>query len=272
MFTIAPNGTGYSISAQGKYLKQPNLGYWNHIMFSDNEAEAGAYLFEETTTVDLFKLKSTGSGINYVNDYDKLVFGNDNSSKENLATFKLIQAKSFPFSVTEAGMATLCLPFNVVLPKGMVAYDFAASNISEGDKEGAYTCIMGIVAKAGETLKAGTPVIIKAEEGGYDLDITMEGNGAKTSLTGSLLRGNFMKQELQQSADVKKFIFTKPKDGEVGFYRMQGTPVDESRLVESEEETLRILIRRIIVWEKSRIFAKIVGFVTVGIRICYDNE
>lgn len=100
----------------------------------------------------------------------------------------------------------------------------------------------------------------------------MKGNGAKTSLTGSLLRGNFMKQELQQSADVKKFIFTKPKDGEVGFYRMQGTPVDESRLVESEEETLRILIRRIIVWEKSRIFAKIVGFVTVGIRICYDNE
>lgn len=221
MFTIVPKSTGYSISAQGKYLKQPTLDGWNHIMFSDNAAEAGAYIFEETAELSkIFKIRSTGSGINYVNDYDKLVFGNDNSTKDNLATFTLSQVESYPLTVSSAGMATLCLPFNVMLPAGsMTAYDFASTNVME-EGEGAYICIMQSIANPGETLKAGTPVIIKAEAGDYDLKITMEGSGAKTSLPGSLLRGNFVKQELVQGTDVKKFILTNGDKG-LGFYRMQ---------------------------------------------------
>lgn len=221
MFIIEPNGTGYSISAQGKYLKQPTLGGWNHLMFSDNAAEAGAYIFEETAELSkIFKIRSTGSGINYVNDYDKLVFGNDNSTKDNLATFTLSQVESYPLTVSSAGMATLCLPFNVMLPAGsMTAYDFASTNVME-EGEGAYICIMQSIAGSGNTLKAGTPVIVKAEPGDYDLKITMEGSGAKTSLPGSLLRGNFVKQELVQGTDVKKFILTNGDKG-LGFYRMQ---------------------------------------------------
>lgn len=221
MFIIEPNGTGYSISAQGKYLKQPTLGGWNHLMFSDNAAEAGAYIFEETAELSkIFKIRSTGTGINYVNDYDKLVFGNDNSDKENLATFTLSQVESYTLTVSSAGMATLCLPFNVMLPAGsMTAYDFASTNVME-EGEGAYICIMQSIAGSGNTLKAGTPVIVKAEPGNYDLKITMEGSGAKISLPGSLLRGNFVKQELVQGTDVKKFILTNGDKG-LGFYRMQ---------------------------------------------------
>ena len=220
MFTIVPKGTGYSISAQGKYLKQPTFDGWNHIMFSDNAGEAGTYIFEETAELsEIFKIHSTGSGINYVNDYDKLVFGNDKSDKENLATFTLSQVESYHLTVSSAGMATLCLPFNVVLPPSMTAYDFASTNVME-EGEGAYICIMQSIAGGGNTLKAGTPVIVKAEPGDYDIKITMEGSGAKTSLPGSLLRGNFVKQELVQGTDVKKFILTNGDKG-LGFYRMQ---------------------------------------------------
>ena len=219
MFTIVPKGKGYSISAQGKYLKQPNLSYWNHIMFSDNAAEAGTYIFEETTTADLFKLKSTSDGINYVNDYDKLVFGNDNSGKENLATFTLSEVNSYPLTISKAGMATLCLPFNVMIPEGMTAYDFASTNVMEG-KPGVYTCYMQSIAASGNTLKAGTPVIVRAEPGDYTLRITMSDRWPISSLPGSLLRGNFTKQELVQGTDVKKFILTNGDNG-VGFYRMQ---------------------------------------------------
>ena len=220
MFTIIPKSTGYSISAQGKYLKQPTLDGWNHIMFSDNAAEAGTYIFEETAELSkIFKIHSTGTGINYVNDYDKLVFGNDNSTKENLATFTLSQVESYTLTVSSAGMATLCLPFNVMLPPSMTAYDFASTNVME-EGEGAYICIMQPIAVGGNTLKAGTPVIVKAEPGSYDLKITMEGSGAKTSLPGSLLRGNFMKKELVQGTDVKKFILMNGDKG-LGFYRMQ---------------------------------------------------
>lgn len=221
MFTIVPKGTGYSITTQGKYLKSPTLNGWNHIMFSDNADEAGAYIIEETgTETDIFKIRSTGNGINYLNDYDKLVFGNDKSDKENLATFTITEAKSYPLTITSAGYATLCLPFNVVLPEGMLAYDLSVENIASGDAEGKYNATMKVVAKAGETLKKGTPVIIKANEGSYSLPITMSDNGAKTSLAGSLLRGNFVKQNLTQGVTTKKYIFGKPEGHDVGFYLM----------------------------------------------------
>ena len=223
MFTIVPKGTGYSISAQGKFLKSPKLDAWNHIMFSDNADEAGVYLIEETgMDTGIFKMRGTGSGINYVNDYDKLVFGNDKSDKENLATFTLSEVVSYPFTVTKAGLATLCLPFNVMLPEGMTAYDMALANVNEGS-EGVYTCSMQPIAASGNTLKAGTPVIVKAEPGDYPLRITMSDKWAIESLPGSLLRGNFMKQELVQGTDVKKFILTKDNNGVVGFYRMQAS-------------------------------------------------
>lgn len=222
MFTIVPKSTGYSISAQGKFLKSPTLDACNHIMFSDNAGEAGVYLIEETgTDTGIFKMRGTGSGINYVNDYDKLVFGNDKSDKENLATFTFSEVVSYPFTVTEAGLATLCLPFNVMLPEGMTAYDFASTDVMEGE-QGVYTCSMQPIAASGNTLKAGTPVIVKAERGDYTLRITMSDKLAIESLPGSLLRGNFMKQKLVQGTDVKKFILTNGDNG-VGFYRMQAS-------------------------------------------------
>ncbi len=222
MFTIVPKSTGYSISAQGKFLKSPTLDAWNHIMFSDNAGEAGVYLIEETgTDTGIFKMRGTGSGINYVNDYDNLVFGNDESDKENLATFTFSEVVSYPFTVTEAGLATLCLPFNVMLPEGMTAYDFASTDVMEGE-QGVYTCSMQPIAASGNTLKAGTPVIVKAEPGDYTLGITMSDKWAIESLPGSLLRGNFMKKELVQGTDVKKFILTNGDNG-VGFYRMQAS-------------------------------------------------
>ena len=220
-FTIIPSGSGYAISAQGKYLKSPNLSGWNHIMFSDNADEAGAYLMEETgTDTDIFKIRSTGSGINYLNDYDNLVFGNDKSVKENLATFSITEATSYPLTITSAGMATLCLPFNVTLPEGMLAYDLSVENIASAGAEGDYTATMKAIAKAGETLKKGTPVIVAATPGNYNLSISMSDNGAKVSLAGSLLRGNFVEQNLTQGVTTKKYIFGKPEGHDVGFYLM----------------------------------------------------
>ena len=220
-FTITPSGAGFNISAQGKHLKSPNLNAWNHLMFSDNASEAGVYLFEEVET-GVFKMRDPNNEdkIKYVNDYDKLVFGNDKAGKENLSTFTLKKAETFPFTVSAAGMATLCLPFNVEMPDGMVAYDFAVSNISQSSEEGVYDCSMQEVAASGEVLKSGTPVIVKAEAGTYELPIQLDANAAaKTSLPGSLLRGNFVAQDLVQNDAAVKFIFANRANG-VGFYRM----------------------------------------------------
>lgn len=225
LFTLVPNGTGYALSAQGKYLKSPNLSGWNHIMFSDNKDEAGTYLFEETDVVDVFRIKSTGDGINYINDYDNLVFGNDKSNKENLSTFTITEATSYPLTITSAGMATLCLPFNVELPEGMKAYDLATTNFTKESEEGVYSVYMTAIIGNGGILKAGTPVIVAAEAGNYSLTITMNNEEAKGSLDGSLLRGNFVSQTLTQGAESapQKFIFAKPEGKTVGFYIMDGS-------------------------------------------------
>ena len=212
LFTITPCGTGYSFSAQGKYLKSPTLGGWNHIMFSDDKSEAGAYLFEETSTASLFMIRSTGNGINYVNDYDKGVFGNDKSDKENLSTFSLTEVTNYAFTMPSGGIATLCLPFHVVLPEGMEAYDVAMENVSVGTNNDEYLCAMQLVASAGEVLRAATPVVVKAVEGEHQLAITMEGAGAVTGLPGSLLQGNMLKGALEPIEAEKTFMLTMEED------------------------------------------------------------
>ena len=225
LFTIVPNGTGYALSAQGKYLKSPNLSGWNHIMFSDNKDEAGAYLFEETNVTDVFKIKSTGDGINYINGYDNLVFGNDKSNKENLSTFTIEPATSYSLTITSAGMATLCLPFNVALPEGMKAYDLATTNFTKESEEGVYSAYMTAIIGNGGILKAGTAAIVAAEAGDYNLTITMNNKDAIGSLEGSLLCGNFVSQTLTQGEEdePQKFIFAKPEGKTVGFYIMDGS-------------------------------------------------
>ena len=217
LFTIVPNSTftGYTISAQGLYMQTTGVySQWCIQAFDTDIANAGVYLVEESNVAGLYKLKSNNANTQYVNDWGP-VFGNDVSTKQNLSTFSFTPVTEYAFNVTSVGMATLCLPFNVVLPEGMVAYDLAEEKISgSGDVAYAY---MDVIAEEGEVLKAGTPVIVKAEEGSYTLAITMDDTNAKGALVGSLLKGNFVSQTLTQEGDNKKFIFANGKNG-VGFY------------------------------------------------------
>ena len=216
MFTIAPSGSGYSLSAQGKYLKSPNLEKWEHIMFSDNKDEAGSYIFEEVGD-GITRMRSTEEGINYVNDYDKLVFGNDKSDKEELAEFSITEITDYPLRITSSGIATLCLPFNVVMPTGMYAYDIPLENIARGDSDEEYTCTANIVATPGQTLKKGTPVFVKAVQGEYPLSIPMSDKGAKGPSNGSIMYGNYVMQDLEQGEDFKIFTLSQGDHG-IGFY------------------------------------------------------
>lgn len=220
IFTITPSGIGYSISAQGKYIQPIASSNWRHLVFSDNKADAGIFLFEESNNeIMILGTVENGDG-KYISHYDNgVVFGND--SKAKAKSFTLTPATIYLLNITEAGMATLCLPFNVVMAEGMYAYDLALEGIKEEGNNGVYNCTMRAIAGPGQTLKAGTPAIIAADPDPdpYPLTITMSNNNAGTSLKGSLLKGNFVKQDLTQSGDKVKFIFTK-KDDVVGFYRL----------------------------------------------------
>ena len=200
MFTITPMGNGYMLSAQGLYLKQPDLATWNHVAFSDVKGEAGAYLL--TAEGDEFRIHSVSNGINHLNAYSEFVFGNDSYPK--FSTFTVTKITTYPLAIPAGGMATLCLPFNIVLPEGVEAYDVT---VVEEDANSKKVYELHLLATAGETVKAGTPVIMKGNAGDYTLGVTVDNAGAKGALAGSLLRGNFLKQSLAAGSSISKYTF-----------------------------------------------------------------
>lgn len=219
---VRPVGNGYTLSVQGKVLKEPRLVGWGHIMFSDDEADAGKYLFEETATAGVYKIRSTSEGINYVNVYKEHgVAGNDKSTKAGLATYTLERVDSFPMTLPVDGIAAACFPFNVVIPENVCAYDAIASNIVYDAAIDAHTCTVSPVACSGEILRSGTPVVISGSEGVVEFPVTMSDYNAKTSHPQSLLKGNYVSQTLEQGSDATKYTLLL-RDGRAEFSAVGG--------------------------------------------------
>ena len=203
LFTIVPNSdhSGYTISAQGQYMRATGVySQWSIQAFDTEETNAGTYLFEETgEETDVFKLKSTinifkkDAVTNYINDWGP-VFGNDDWNNANLSTFTFTKVTEYTLTVPEGGVTTLWLPFNVVLPEGVTAYDVVENEFVV--ENGLYKYTLTELAVAGETLAKNTPVVIKAEQGSYTLKITMNNEGANPSASGSALRGNYWERNL----------------------------------------------------------------------------
>ena len=203
---VRPSGSGYTLSVQGKVLCEPRLTGWGHIMFSDNESEAGIYLFEETSTKDIYKIRSSSDGINYVNVYTEHgVVGNDKATKAGLASYGVEELDAYPLTLSSDGTAALCLPFNVVIPEGICAYDATVADINTE----AATCTFTPIATSGEPLKGGTPTILKGDEGQYSLPITMAESGAKSSLEQSILKGNYVSCTLSQDDNTRKYSLSR---------------------------------------------------------------
>ena len=207
IFVIKPSGVGYTLTMQGKVLKEPRLSGWGHIMFSDNDTEAGVYLFEETSTAGIYKIRSSSDGINYVNVYKEHgVVGNDKAVKAGLATYTIEEVDTYPLTLSADGTAAICLPFNVVIPEGVYAYDMTVNDI-QSNESGGYSCTMRPIAGPGETLKSGTPAIVNGSAGIHRFAITMSDYGAVASFPESLLKGNYVESSLSQSGDARKFLF-----------------------------------------------------------------
>ena len=219
VFALVPQGDGFTISAQGKYLKSPVFTDWKHVMFSDNAGEAGVYVFNEVEGLDgVFNIQGQGvfnanKGENPfalhndyfqvydMNDEGKYIIGNNPLSLAH--SFTLTPATTY--EVAE-GMTALCLPFNVKLPTGVVAYDIV--NATEETLE-SHEGLFVELAVAGDILLAGTPVFLKADKA-TSLSIVTSSNGAKASAQGSLLRGHFVKG-IVEIGEKKKYVL---QDGE----------------------------------------------------------
>ena len=193
LFTITEKDGGYSLQAQGMYLKQQQNAsqQWRHSLFSDDEDNAGVYLFDEVET-GIFKIKGKEGDVPYWNGWNNgeyIIIGND--SEWSPSTFSFIPVTTYTLDVPEGGVTTLCLPFNVVLPAGVEAYD-----VNVVTEEGKCKYTLTDLAGEGDVLAKNTPVVIMATAGNYTLNITMDDNGAIPSVAGSALCGKYWERNL----------------------------------------------------------------------------
>lgn len=152
-------------------------------------------LKENTTSVDTKRyLWSCGSEANEVFNkypYVKLHSGKYNNIPSNEAieqgcVLSVQQNTTYPISISQAGYASLCLPFSVTLPEsGLTAYK--VSDISKnGNNQNELTLV-----NIGNTIAAGEPVILEGSAANYTLTINTE-NGTKS--TGNILTGANVKR------------------------------------------------------------------------------
>ena len=229
IFSIVPQGDGFTITAQGKTLKSPNFDGWHHVQFSDDENLAGIYKFhKQPDLADAYKIQGVGENdgdvwthCDYLEVYpgttnqpgsivgnnSETIWDSENQiSVEKASIFTLTPVTEYNLTIPESGMTTLCLPFNVVLPEGVVAYDIV--NASKEALESGEN-LLEEIASEGDILLAGTPVILRAENA-TPLTITLGSNGGKTSKANSCLRGNFVKQDLKVEKK-KKYVLQEGK-------------------------------------------------------------
>ena len=199
-FTIVPSGSGYTISAQGKYLKAPTV--WEYMLFSENKEEAGSYLFDDSETHGLYKIVAADGSV--LQAWGP-TFANAPAGAAS-AVFSLEQVESYSVTMSSEGYAPVYLPFNVILPEEVEAYDVCGNelvNNSDTYAEGA----LEKIAEPGDILKAGTPTILKGAPGSTcSFLITTSNKNAKGGLPYSVLRGSYEKKTLKHTEGVKKFI------------------------------------------------------------------
>lgn len=160
------------------------------------DGTVGHVALKENTTSDDTKryLWSCGSEANEVFNsypYVKLHSGKHNNIPSNEAieqgcVLSVQQNSTYPISISQAGYASLCLPFSVTLPEsGLTAYK--VSDISKNENNQNELTLVNI----GNTIAAGEPVILEGSAADYTLTINAE-NGTKS--TGNILTGASVKR------------------------------------------------------------------------------
>lgn len=150
---------------KNKWAFQFDNGYYLSL---SNEARNGfvkitgeaAYWTLSNTANQLIKMYINGYCLQRNSISSNTIFGSYNDSQINVW---FMEVPTHNISITSAGYATFCLPYNATVPQGLTAY--TASD--KGD-------YIKLTAKAGEKIAAGEGVVLKGEENTYTFVATAE--------------------------------------------------------------------------------------------------
>ena len=255
-FSITSSGEGYKVSVQGKYLKAPTV--WEYVLFSENVEEAGSYLFDDSDTHGIYKIVAVdGSHLQAWSYVMADVPGDAGTS-----TFTFEKMETYSVTMSSDGYAPVYLPFNVILPEGVEAYDVCGHELVNDSKDQAEGALEKI-ASSGNILKAGTPTVLKGDPGlTYELPITMSNNNAKGGLPYSVLRGSYEKHTLVHTEGIKKFVLHEKHFDDLQTYY--------KRVLENEEGEAVVEMPANTCWLEANIEADQIGL-TEGSYVKIDD-
>ncbi len=147
-----------------------------------------------------FYANSLGTNIYASADDFKLYFVRELTEADKQVTVGL--------TVTEAGWATLMLPFDADLPDGLNAYTCESTEAGE-EKE-----VANLVLTSAASLEANTPYII---QGAAD---TYEFKGYSTATQNQYTKGLLTGTYVQMPAVVGSYVLQNPKETGIGFYKV----------------------------------------------------
>lgn len=162
---------------------------------TDNLKANKDYVFQITPTENAY----------YRITYSLTVSGSNNKYYELKGAQFLGTSASYTLNVSDAGFATLCLPYNTAVPEGVVAYS--------ASKNGEY---IRLTAIPDNTIAANEGVVLKAPYGEYSFTSTYK---QATEITDNLLIG--VTKETTLTAESHAYMLTRKKeDGTVAFRRL----------------------------------------------------
>lgn len=197
---LTRNGNQYSLQVQGKYIQAPTnstpvgLSDANEVFFTPAVPKAGVVAFSNTTSDATYSyLHHRGAG-----DVVGWVLGADASH------WVLEDATSITVNISDAGYATLNVPFAVTIPDGVKAYTATTDGKALTMDEVTST-----------TIPAGTAVILEGNGGDYTFVIAAANTDAAIS---SDLVGNYT----ESTVSVGNYVLQKQE--KVGFFQVQDEP------------------------------------------------
>lgn len=193
-------------------LSNPNTGKYTAFspggLYLNNKDEATAATHELMQGNDpvarVLKLGTSFIGLNNP-DQETSSLGQSIAINVPNAQFYLQEVATHDVTITDAGYATMTLPFAVTLPTGLKAMIITSVNATHAQ--------LTTLAEATQVVPANTPVVLQGTPGIYTLTIAYD--DATSAPSNNLLDGVTAPGALTEA----DYIFAKPDGEAAGFYR-----------------------------------------------------
>lgn len=216
VWTFTPDGNGYKIGAQHRFLKAVTQSTQVPTTDETDPTTGAAKYHLMTMSPTKFAIDADGGN---ASTKDKLHEDASHNivgwgSDADASQWYLMPATTIEVSVSAAGYTTVNYPFAVQLPEtGLQAF---IGNIAKSKGQDVFV----LRELRDKMIPANTPMILAGAQGSYTLTI-LDKNAQVSSIDKNPLEGTYMQRTMPTGKDT--YVLSKPSSFEVGFYKLEDT-------------------------------------------------